>query len=1110
MSSISLVGPQILSEDMMDCAFHYRSDVLNTIENFRLNAAAVSENFAETLRKREQEAVMLSRGYNNTISILGSHGSGKTSIIMTLQKRLSEDGGQTSRDGAPRNIMMPILIPQDIEPEQKLLSCIISQLLKEAEEIEKKIQKTPRNVPNYAWSKWENSQQGEFPADPFQKCMYRLLSAFELRFHRGLTAQPADADQVYYYMDSVKRDAELLTDMLKLISMIVDYYRYQASIAAQDRPGSGVEPLLFFTIDDLDLAPHRSSEVLDLVLRYLTHPNVVVICGWNHELFQNPLCMDLLSTQGVLEKDLLNTNFSFDDVFMNRYRKRTTALDSARRLAVDNLKKAFPPAQRFEIRGLSTQERAEFPYGLFCADEKQKDSLFYWVEETMRQCVRFSDPNTADKLKTFLRDDYNDKLFVYMRIFDNKVRGLANTRRAFESLTLYLVKKQKEYMDGQAMHRRGKAGAVLDVTSQIKVLFDAILFSNTRFLPYRRGLRDLVQIKKVGLPCGGGRGALEYYCNFQGVQQTLEKYEQDRERNEALEAEADYLYNAEHALEQKYDYFPNLVVDVFLLLNFMENFLHTITQSKGSAHGGREFNAYLNTIHRPIHFPAGSGELLYQAIRVGGVQELKLFPDTSDFALSVSILNAYERDGFDETQYHFTGFLSLMRLFRMVDRLLSDNRKLNMDAVHKVLRADPVWLSTIMRLLDVLQPRDENIRRLAVFSSILESTRSDDEAIKQASLCDSWAWNRLEPFRQESLDFTDETLDILVQCLRMIDRSRSYFLQCKQRGTLGRSKKPNAEDQAALRRAHIYCRIAVERPRRNIWPGEDQDTIFIPDLKQLHRFLRMLSESKQSDPFDISENYVGTEDDMGVINEALDWADRDASFLLHDLKVRMRRALEFNYNMRSGNLEQQHQYLSQASVAVRKYIELWELIPGSWGRRELKAASELISIFQANLLEELVNDMLDIVELGPELGQMQRDRYSNKVGMLRQHVSSHSSYFTEEELERIRDNFNILSDAPKQIRRGLRIEGDIYDAIMEIGVMVAQEFGMVSCELFKDWAHNTSKRLSVWPVSASYDHELTSLAVRLDRLIPKKSVPRATMFDVQYSDIELYLQIAGE
>lgn len=142
-------------------------------------------------------------------------------------------------------------------------------------------------------------------------------------------------------MDSVKRDADLLVDMLKLISMIMDYYRYQADRYRKN--DINTEPLLFFTIDDLDLAPHRSSEVLDLVLRYLQHPNVVVICGWNHELFQNHLCMDILNTQGVLAADLLNVNFSFDDVFMYRYRSRTTALDSARRLAVDNLKKAFPP-----------------------------------------------------------------------------------------------------------------------------------------------------------------------------------------------------------------------------------------------------------------------------------------------------------------------------------------------------------------------------------------------------------------------------------------------------------------------------------------------------------------------------------------------------------------------------------------------------------------------------------------------------------------------------------------------------------------------------------------------------------------------------------------------
>lgn len=575
------------------------------------------------------------------------------------------------------------------------------------------------------------------------------------------------------------------------------------------------------------------------------------------------------------------------------------------------------------------------------------------------------------------------------------------------------------------------------------------------------------------------------------------------------------MYDAEHALQQKYDYFPNLVVDVFLLLNFMENFLHTITQAKGSAHGGREFSAYLNTIHRPIDFTVGSKELLYQAILVGGVQQLKLFPDTADFATSVSILNAYERDGFDETQYHFTGFLSLMRLFKMVDRLLSDNKKLNMEAVRKVLRADPAWLATIMKLLDAFQPRDENVKRLAVFSSILESSHEHDEAIKQASLCSSWTWNRLRPQEQKSLDFTDKTLDILVQCLRTIDRNRNYFLQCRQRGNLGRSKKTYGEDQAAYRRAYTYCQISEEWPQYAINSDIDQDTIFIPDLEQFSISLEMLAERKRSDLTSIYENdspVFKTNNDMDVINEALQRADHDVSLLLHDFKVRMRHALEFNYNMRNGNLEQQHQYLTQASVAVRKYIERWELIPGSWGRRELKAAADLISIFQAYLLEDLVDTMLDIVNLGPELGQERRDRYNNKVGMLRQYTSSHSEYFTEEELERMRDDFNILSDAPKQIRRGLRIEGDIYDAIMGIGVLVAQEFGAVSCELFKGWSRtrNTGKRLSVWPISTSYDQELNVLSKRLNRLIPKKSGPRSTMFDVEYSDIELYLQIAGE
>lgn len=1107
MSGISLVGPQILSEDMLDCAFHYRSDVLATIENFRSNAAEVSMRFSEALRTREQEAIMLSRGFNNTISILGSRGSGKTSIIMTLQKLLSESGDSPRQDRAFRNIMMPILIPQDIEPEQKLLSCIISQLLRKAESIELELQRGECAASEHVWHDWRTQPRSSgVPDDPFRTCMDRLLSAFELRFQSSQTAQHADVDQVYFYMDSVKRDADLLADMLKLISMIVDYYRYQQARMPLKPPA---EPLMFFTIDDLDLTPHRSSEVLDLVLRYLQHPNVVVICGWNHELFQNHLCMDILNTQGVLAADLLNINFSFDDVFMYRYRNRTTALDSARRLAVDNLKKAFPPSQRFEIRGLSTQERASFPYSLSSAGKdqsSQKDTLFYWMEETIRQCARLS--GAAPKSRTFLRTDYNERLDVYMRIFDNKVRGLANSRRAFESLALYLRKKQEELAGVPE-----KTASPLDITGQIKILFDAILFSNTRFLPYRRGLRDLVQIKKVVLPHRKAEGVLDYYCNFQAVRRTLEKYREEQEQKESLEIDTGLLNNAEYTLQQKYDYFPNLIVDVFLLLNFMENFLHTITGTRGSTHGGRAFSAYLNELHPPINFSATSEDLLSQAILVSGVQALKLFPDTADFALNVAILDAYERAGFEETQYYFTGFLCLMRLFNMVKRLLPKKRELDMEAVRKILQADPAWLSTILRLLNALQPRDENIMRLAVYSSILESSQSHEDAMKQASLCGGWSWDRLEGPVRSRLDFTDDTLDTLVQCLRTIDKNRTYFLQCKQRGTLGRVRR-SGEDQAAYRRAETYCGLSAQWPWHDLAPDAEQDFIFIQVPTQLSLALAPLSERKKAVSADdpkLNTSKPLKDDDMDTVLTALEWADHDISILLHDLKVRMRRALTFNYENCGESLTQRSQYLSRASVAVRKYFERWELIPGSWGQREIKAASDLVTVFQRYLLDDMVNDMLVIMDLGPALGEERRDRYNNKVGTLRQKVNGYSGLFTAEELDRIRDDFITLSEAPKQIRRGLRIEEDIYNTVIDIGVLVAQEFGIVSRDLFKEWSQNAEKRLSVWPVSPAYDRELDALAKYFNQLLSQKSAPYSTMFDVEYSDIDLYLRnTAGE
>lgn len=1108
MGELSLIGPHVLSESMMDCGFHYREDVLKNIEYIRANAAQDSGYFNRMLQEYEQEAVMLARGHNNTISILGSRGSGKTSIILTLH-RILHNGNNSTEQRHPTsstcNIMMPLLVPQDITPDQSLLSWIVSQLLKKAEEIEAALQSDSYNgLSTSIWREWCRPQHMEIPCDPFRECMDALLIAFDLRSQSGRREhllQPMEADHVYYYMNSVKRDADLLTNMLRLISMIIDYYRYLTKNGAG---GQNREPLLFFTIDDLDLAPERSSEVLNLILRYLQHPNVVIICGWNHELFQNHLSMDLLRTQGVLKTNQLDSNFSFEDVFMERYRKRTTARDSARRLAIDNLKKAFPPAQRYEIRSLSIQERASFPYALTPGKADKditKKRLFALIEQTIQRCTH--DTDLYEKKVPFLHNSQGAELAVYTRIFDNKARGLTNVYRAFESLL-----DSQEKLEGELLTRT--AGQQYeDITNQIKVLFDVILFSNTRFAPYRRGLRDLVQIKNVTVAKDRGSSRLEYYCNFRAAKDIFKKYEEEKQQTVEYGG-----YDDIYKFEEKYDYFPNLIIDVFLLLNFMENFLHYITRIRGGPHGGWEFSAALNELRKPIDFKARNQDLLTQAIRSSGTQKLRLFPDTDDFALNIAILNAYENGGFEENQYHLTGFHSLIQIFRMVHRLLAvsdQDALLDKQKILSVLKADPEWLTSIITLFAALRPTRENVTRLAVYSNVLESTHGNMTAALQAAARKYSLYARLKNQRPEVENLTDENLDILVECLRTLDKHRGNFTRCKRRGTLG--KRTSQDDRKAILLAQTYLRIEEEL---GCYCLEDLD-----DLKVVIEFpahyrdqLLPLKEFKDND----SRDTQVIKGDMSTIQDALRRADHEINILLHDLKARMWWLLIVNYTSRRranpsrnsiDNLEKRYQYLDQAAIALWQYQTRWEVQQGDgWGKKESRAANELMAIFQKHFCENQVDDMLEIIELGPLLEKEGRSRFSNLIENIKNWVNTHSEDFEEDEQERIRSNLTILSDALKHIRRGLPVEDEIHKTIMEIGQLVAEEFAVVSYKMFNEWKDNSEKRLLIWPVNISYDTEMEQLYEMFKTLIPEKTPLRKSLLDVSYSDIELYLQIA--
>ena len=345
MNTEQLLGARVLSPTMMKCTFQHTDAVLETIELIRKTAGESQDAFGKQLVQSPNEALLTAHSYNNAISILGSRGAGKTSVIMTLQSilRIGKDawekgnnaGGESNDSYTKKNIIMPILVPQDFTSGQSLLSWVIMSLCQMGEEIEKEIDRECISffAPANPLNKWIADKKKTHASDPLRECMDKLIRSFELRYRFDTKRGGSESDHVYKYMDEVKYDSMISLEMLKLVSIMADYYRNRIS---QTHTTDVCAPLFFFAIDDLDLAPDRSQEVLSLILRYLQHPNIVVLCGWNQELFQSHLTVSLLNNQGTLNSNLLDTNLGYDDVFISVRGNSFEDIDADRVYAIIN------------------------------------------------------------------------------------------------------------------------------------------------------------------------------------------------------------------------------------------------------------------------------------------------------------------------------------------------------------------------------------------------------------------------------------------------------------------------------------------------------------------------------------------------------------------------------------------------------------------------------------------------------------------------------------------------------------------------------------------------------------------------------------------------------
>ena len=1080
------IGARVLTKQMMECSFAHTDTVLETIDKIRKRAADVHDEFENALLESPNEAVMGARGYNNAISILGSRGSGKTSIIMTLQHILQIGKEAWQKGSNPiktNNIIMPLLVPQDFTPNQSLLSWVIIQLLEKAEQIEKEIANNNTYVfgSRGPFHRWMSASQKYPVKDPLRECMDNLTASFELRFMSENSLIGKD-DQVYHYMDAAKRDSELILEMLKLISMMTDYYRNDSQYTSDN--ANKEEPLFFFCIDDLDLAPERSNETLKLVLRYLQHPNIVVLCGWNPELFQTHLCIELLKKQGALDSNLTDINYCYDDVFMYRQRKRIAALDSARRLAIDNLKKAFPPAQRYEIRSLTTKQRASFPIQADAGDSNGNISFFELIERTINCCI--SSEETPEKHIRFLYSRMGERLNVYMRIFDNKVRGMINVYRAFEDF----------YEHVKTWDHKTE----LPVTNHVKSLLDTILFSNTRFAPYRRGIRDLIRIDNIVLQAN--HSICEYYCDFKSVEKVLKDYDKRVEQQHEL-----HPLDAEYRIEREYSYFPSLIIDVFLLLNFMENFVRYITKCEHSEHSGLVFSSLLNQVIPPVLIDIDANDSLSQAILTSGINVIPLFPQTDSVRLNMELLDSYEKHDFTDGQYVFNGGYSYCRLFDSFFYTVSKNGKIDEESLRFLFDRTPKWFLMITKLFSCLRYNDYNVKRRLVFDNLLSQGlyENQEEILQVVNGINNHPDNNfLDNDSEFKKTVTDIDMHNIITCLREADALRRKIKNCIIRKN--RNLNPAEEDFAAIQRAEVFMGIFGYLYEVPVDEWLDAEALR-QRLFDFRSYKLRLTDKR--------------EPNIELADPAIQLIDHMIFVLLSNLKQRMEGAVLINYQKLTDPLSQ-YLYLRSAARAISKYLQKWELSLGQWSITESTTCTNLKMFFQEKGFEEPFNIIRRIAQIGPKLQESNRSDYFTDVIKLKSWISKHSTLLSREELSDIRDSIKILETAPGHIRRLLAVDDQIYDLIAEFGKALACKYAEKGLIVLSEtdspriwpFTRQNRERLQIW---GNEIDRISSCIQKNNRLGTVESTPAsqaeessATMFDADFPSFEYSMILRGE
>ncbi|MEK5358058.1 hypothetical protein [Paenibacillus sp. FSL L8-0709] len=393
---------------------------------------------------------------NNTIGIFGARGTGKTSAIYTIREELAKNEGI--------NIMLPIIEPDNFGDNTKILGSIVG-LLKDVVEQQLEAIKECHN-------------QEDFP-DYFNNCILKdrnplLQKMNELIEYHLYTESEYRTLLIHNYDDlatHIKKSSRLLVPDIhfkqKLGALIHEIVKGQASLYSHTDP-----VMIFIFIDDIDLKTAKCRELVESILQYANHPNVVTILSGDYETLTESLLQALLKEEGLQHlidqhpgsKFELNVNEMRESKLELNVKETTrTSVQSSKQISIverkrelshEYIKKVIPPARRHQMVNWTIDTIPNFAFG--------KRTLATQLEELLGEGNIFA----------YRENDVLNPIRNSYQIFDERPRGLVNVYYYIHQINL--LKSEDSFNQLTEEDKQKKLFPV------VKSLVDTIITSSTK------------------------------------------------------------------------------------------------------------------------------------------------------------------------------------------------------------------------------------------------------------------------------------------------------------------------------------------------------------------------------------------------------------------------------------------------------------------------------------------------------------------------------------------------------------------------------------------------------------------------------------------------------